>query len=122
MKNIKLLKPAMVGRIVQRKGWAGPSEDEEADGLIAAGVAKAHSGPLPDENAAKNAAKDELAAKNAAKDELAAKLDGTVAEVSARLEGMSKADLKTLSKLEAKGSNRVTLIAAIDAAADAAAE
>ena len=110
MANIKMLKPAMVGPHVRGRGWAGPADEEEAKGLIAAGVAKAHSGPLTDDPASRAAAKDALAAK----------LDGTVAEVTERLAGMSKADLKALSKLEAKGSNRVTLIAAIDAAAEAA--
>lgn len=110
MKNIKMLKTAMVGSQVRRHGWAGPSEDEEAAALIQAGVAKAHTGPLTDDKAEKAAADADLAAK----------LDGTVADVTGRLAGMSKADLKSLSKLEAKGSNRVTLIAAIDAAAESA--
>lgn len=107
MTNIKLLKPAMVGPEVRGRGWAGSADDDEAKGLIAAGVAKAHNGPLTDDPASKAAAKDALAAK----------LDGTVAEVTANLAGMSKADLKALSKLEAKGQGRVTLIAAIDSAA-----
>lgn len=104
MANIKMLKTAMVGNTVRQRGWVGPSDDEESKGLIAAGYARAHSGAVPAED----------------KDALAAMLDGTVAEVTERLAGMSKADLKKLSKLEAKGSNRVTLIAAIDGAAEAA--
>lgn len=104
MANIKMLKTALVGNTVRQRGWAGPSDDDEAKGLIAAGYAKRHAGEVAD----------------ADKDALAAMLDGTVAEVSERLAGMSKADLKKLSKLEAKGGNRVTLIAAIDAAAEAA--
>lgn len=103
MARIKMIRTAMVGKAVQKKGAVVDADDEEAKALVTAGYAKDHKGEAPDKNA-----------------ELAGMLDGTVADVTARLEGMSKADLKALSKLEAKGSARVTLIAAIDAAAESA--
>lgn len=110
MAKIKMLKTAMVGPHVRARGWVGPADDAEAEGLKAAGYAKDTS----------EANTDDAKPAKGAKSDHAALLEGTVPEITDRLAGMSKADLKALSKLEAKGGNRVTLIAAIDAAAESA--
>lgn len=109
MSNIKMLKTAMVGNTPRRRGWTGPADDAEAEALITAGYAAKHTGPLTDDKAAATSAHATL-------------LEGTVAEVSDGLVGMSKADLKALGKLEGKGKDRAGVHAAIAAASESAAE
>lgn len=113
--KIKMLKTAMVGPRVRAKGWVGPADEDEAAALKKAGYAKDTNEANSDEPAARTKAATPAPAADAVDYE--AILSGTVPEVSERLAGMSKSDLKALSKAEGKGQGRVTLIAAIDAAA-----
>lgn len=105
MANIKMLRTAMVGAVVRKKGWAGAADDAEAKALVTAGLAMDHKGAVTD-------AADDKAS-------LASILDGTVADVTERLAGVDKSQLKALGKLEGKGKDRAGVHAAIDAAAAA---
>lgn len=77
------------------EGAEGSSEAQEGDALVAVGFAE-----ITNEAVTK---KDELADTDTP---LLALLEGSVAEVTAALEGLDASQLKRLAKLEAKGAKR----------------